>query len=1024
MYPGKEILKNGKSGTKRRAAACHLLIISGLLILSNYVYSQSYLVHTYTEYDGLPNSFVKDMAQDSSGRIWFATRGGIAVYDGSEWQTYTASNGLPNPDFRFIKVDGHGRVWALTRMAESVIWYFNGSEWLSILSPFESLRKRESVTSFELTSVNDRTVLAVGTRGYGLYIFSDNRWRQITEEDGLPSSSVNATASHDGHFYVATSEGLSRVRGEEIDNSLNRALNTPTLEIMGIAVESSSSWAGREPIVWLQGEGWIGYAEDGSFHLVSDSIKTPRTVSYFQPVLQPDSHGGLYWGSLADIFHIGRDDGAIRYLGPESGLIAMGATSMLLDRENNLWIAGLQGVSKIPSMRFANYSKENGLLEDEVTAVVEAEPGTMVLGHNCGLTFLNDGKICRYAFSEDRISTPKDARVMDLRKDTEGNVWAAATSLGVARIDKTGTITWYQREQGLQGQLFSVMVDSSRRAWAGGQQGLFTLEGEKFVSVKMEGLSRPRVRRVVEGPDRSIYLATISDGVYVRRDNRWKQYLDPQSKRNNSTYSILADSQGSVWVGSLGGLFSLANDTLTKFRAGNFQIDRPVYLIIEDSEGRLWFGTDNGVFRWDGLNARQYTVRQGLAGQETNRAAGFVDSQGRVWIGTDRGVSCYQEEFDCSYISPPIVELLHAEASGKEFPLQSSCKLKHNLNDLLFRFRVISFIDENDITIKARLEGLYQDWFVERRSHRRMISFANLNPGHYRFHLQARNAEGVWSEIVSSPEIFIRKPFWQQWWFYMISLSLIGLTGYSIQRYFAERRYSSRLEKEVNERTKELRLSKERLRASLGEKEVLLKEIHHRVKNNLQVISSLLNLQSDHIKDKQIRELFKDSQDRVHSMALIHETLYRSNDLTRIDFGEYVRDLTGYLFRSYRVDPKLIGLKIDAENVFLDTGTVISCGLIINELVANALKHAFPDGNKGKIIVDLHPNKTKQLTLTVRDNGVGFPEELDFRNTDSLGLQLVNMLVEQLEGNIELQKKGGTKFMITFGGDRYLFRRS
>ena len=206
----------------------------------------------------------------------------------------------------------------------------------------------------------------------------------------------------------------------------------------------------------------------------------------------------------------------------------------------------------------------------------------------------------------------------------------------------------------------------------------------------------------------------------------------------------------------------------------------------------------------------------------------------------------------------------------------------------------------------------------------------------------------------------------------------------------------------------------EKIEKSLREKEVLLKEIHHRVKNNMQVISSLLRLQSRHVKDKEALELFNESRNRIYSMALIHESLYQAKDLTRIDFAGYVRRLTRDLFRTYSVGPNEIKLKMEIKDVFLNVNTGIPCGLIINELVTNSLKHAFPDGKNGEIQVGLYKRKKGEFTLNVRDNGTGFPEDFDFQNTESLGMQIVISLVEQLDGTIELDKGEGTSFTIGF----------
>lgn len=212
----------------------------------------------------------------------------------------------------------------------------------------------------------------------------------------------------------------------------------------------------------------------------------------------------------------------------------------------------------------------------------------------------------------------------------------------------------------------------------------------------------------------------------------------------------------------------------------------------------------------------------------------------------------------------------------------------------------------------------------------------------------------------------------------------------------------------------ERKRAEDQIKASLKEKEVLLKEIHHRVKNNLQIISSLLNLQSRYIDDQRVFELFRESQERIRSIALIHERLYRSRDLAEIDFAEYLQSLSANLFRSYGVKSNAVKLKVEVDGMRLSVDTAIPIGLIVNELVSNSLKHAFPSGRKGEIRIRLAANGDNSSTLIVSDNGIGFPHDLDLRNARSLGLQLVNMLVQQLDGTIELDRTNGTTFKIVF----------
>jgi len=218
------------------------------------------------------------------------------------------------------------------------------------------------------------------------------------------------------------------------------------------------------------------------------------------------------------------------------------------------------------------------------------------------------------------------------------------------------------------------------------------------------------------------------------------------------------------------------------------------------------------------------------------------------------------------------------------------------------------------------------------------------------------------------------------------------------------------LEREVGVR----RQAEKQLAASLREKVVLLKEIHHRVKNNLQVVSSLLSLQSHYTGDAAAEAGFKESRTRIESMALIHEKLYESDDLARINLGEYLEALADNVFGSYEANRQRVGLTVAVEAVQLDVDRAIQCGLIANELVSNSLKHAFPEGRSGSIAISLQGGDDRQAILKVQDDGVGLPPELDPDRLDSLGLQLVCDLATQLEGQAVWRSEEGAVFEIRF----------
>ena len=206
------------------------------------------------------------------------------------------------------------------------------------------------------------------------------------------------------------------------------------------------------------------------------------------------------------------------------------------------------------------------------------------------------------------------------------------------------------------------------------------------------------------------------------------------------------------------------------------------------------------------------------------------------------------------------------------------------------------------------------------------------------------------------------------------------------------------------------------IKESLEEKEILLREIHHRVKNNMQIISSLLNLQRLHVEETETLDILRESQGRVRSMAMIHEKLYQSPNFTRIDFKDYIEKLVSSLIYTYKVQGQDIKQVLEVRDVEMNIDTAIPCGLIINELITNSLKYAFPQSESNTNgIIKIELNQIEDhFKLVVLDNGVGLPPHIQPEKTETLGLQLVNNLVNQLEGTIEIDRSHGTKFTIIF----------
>ena len=311
-----------------------------------------------------------------------------------------------------------------------------------------------------------------------------------------------------------------------------------------------------------------------------------------------------------------------------------------------------------------------------------------------------------------------------------------------------------------------------------------------------------------------------------------------------------------------------------------------------------------------------------------------------------------------------------------------------------------------------------------RRSYELFESHFARKTEYYQCEARMKHKNGEWVWVFAQGKVF-------EWDNNKNPLRMAGTLLDITNRKQAEeelRKYRLHLEELVKERTAQLtevnkdleaeiterKRAEELIKTALKEKEVLLKEIHHRVKNNLQLINSLLNLQSRRIHDDKDATIFEECKNRVNSIALIHEKLYESEDLANINYGEYVRSLTTHLFNSALSSLPGVALKIKADDVFLKVDKAIPCALIINELVTNAIKYAFPQDQQGEIIVILKSADEGKVTLTIADNGVGLPADFNMNNSETLGMQIINALVKKLHGSLKIDTGKGTTFTMGF----------
>jgi two-component sensor histidine kinase/ligand-binding sensor domain-containing protein len=938
------------------------------------------------------------VAQDGEHRVWFGTRSGLSVYDGITWKKFDYLIERPGADNIKLRNDENGTMWILARNMEVSISYFKDDKFLE--QKRSSYFSPASISSFIVDTINSkRFIFASGLLGEILYCY-DTTWKTLNLSTDLNITRLYSAVRMESNIILATDKGLYNFTPEGIISPIQMELPSAP---QGLYCEKENQ---KERLL-VGGGTWFGYVENNKFKIITDKLSV--TYDPNSPLLEivPDKRGGYFIGNEFSLNYYSSFDNSVKTIGIVNGLIAGGMTSLLVDFEKNIWVSSFRGVSKISTRTFLNFKNVFLNFENEISSLIEYKPGTMLFGGNYGLSIYN-GSEYNYIRLLDSLGEERGhIRVLDLSKDKEGNIWVAAHLKGFFMIDKNFNKKQFSEADKMEGMAMSVQQDKEGNIFLATNKHLYVYDGNT-VSFTKDFPVNYNVRKIIKLGNKDLLFCVVGVGVAIKTDNGIKEYTSSDINRRN-VFSAYQDEKGKIYLGTVGGLCEINNDSIVKCTLNNnLSIERPIYLILSDNTGNLWFGTDLGVIRYDGEKIFSYTTKDGFAGNEVNRSAGVVDYNNRVWFGTNNGASCYYKEYDSKLDTGmyPAVTIKNIYSQYNNNTAINNREFSYKDNDITFLVFGVSFIDEKENKIRWKLDGFDNQWTAERPFISNEIFYDNINPGTYKLMVQMKNANGIWGPITSSPEFTINKPYYLRWWSMVLGIIVLGFLVYTVQHYFEQRKYNYFLKKEIDRVTTELKETETNYR------DTLLKEIHHRVKNNMQIISSLLSLQSSRETDVHLNNVIKESQNRIRSMALIHEKLYQSKKFSELDLSSYVNSLIEYLKRIYLINTSLIKVNLNIDEIFINIDIAIACGLIINELVSNSFKYAFPDNAKGAIFVEIHKQGIDTLFLSIKDNGIGLKNISDLENTDSLGLKLVKMLIKQHQGEYVISNKDGALFEI------------
>jgi two-component sensor histidine kinase len=495
-----------------------------------------------------------------------------------------------------------------------------------------------------------------------------------------------------------------------------------------------------------------------------------------------------------------------------------------------------------------------------------------------------------------------------------------------------------------------------------------------------------------------------------------------------------ADANGVFWFATNGeGLFRWDRKA-NSFQQFNIASGLPsdvLYRIEPDEYNNLWISSDYGLARFNKktFSVNTYTVADGISHNEFNRTSSFKGPDGQLFFGGLDGVNAFNPgKFitDTSSLNVPLRVISFNQFVGeqnrlvdKTSELLTTSQIVLSPADQFFtlEFRLLDFAKEEAHRYAYKIEGIDKDWnYIEENS----IRISGLPYGKFTLRIKAQNREGAWSRSELNILVQVLRPFYLKWWFICLAAVLFAIAVYSLIKFRTKQLAAdkSKLEQTVNERTIQLKRSLSEQAELLAEKDVLIKEIHHRVKNNLQVISGLLELQSKNLSDEAAKEALLEGRNRVRSIALIHQNLYQIEGLSGIELRRFAEDLCRQVEGVYK-QQSAIRMNINVPVLYLDIDSAIPIGMIMSELLSNSFKYAFKDGAPGdgvpgEINLEIHPLGEGTYELMYSDNGPGLPKDFDLHRATTLGMQLINDLSRQIGGKVKYEYNKGASFIITF----------
>ncbi|MBX2992959.1 MAG: hypothetical protein KF749_17545 [Bacteroidetes bacterium] len=930
--------------------------------------------HTYSVNDGLLQSTVYSVFQDSKGFLWVGTQDGVSRFDGYTFTNFTTEEGLINNRVLCIAEDAAGAI--LLGTAGGASRFLNGR--------FESFGSGQGLPEGIVYSIlpDQDGSLLMGTQK-GLLLFDSDSVRRLVEGEVFSIYRLKS-----GAIWLGMKDKAVELRGT-VSRTYGAESGVPASAVKCL-VEN------KDGVLFMGTEGDGVFRKEGEKFIPVGSTVAERSQEVYALTL--DDGGGVWAGTYGA--------GVVRYAegthsqySLENGLPSKVVRSIVQDREGNMWFGTYAGVARLGSDNIQAYTTAIGLSNNIVMAIAEGPEGSIWFGtYGGGASRLSHGEFQTF----DTSSGLPHNTIRAVLRDRQGTIWLG-THKGAARLSGR-TVRVFDKRHGLPGDvILSLLEDKRGRIWMGTfDGGVCILDGNKtHVYDTRHGLPSNRVRSIEEDAEGNIWLGT--DGGLSKFDGReFSHFTTKDGLANNTIRAIAVHTDGSIWCATDGGGISVyRNGSFTNYTTKEGLANNVCFFALEDSRGNMWIGTNKGISRFDGSSFKTYSVKDGLVSNEMNSGAALRDRSGHLWFGSSHGAIRIDPKDSEVQKTPPPTYITRLRVFDNDEPLQDGLQLSYKQNLLEFDFVAIHLTAPHTLEYHYMLEGIDDEW---RTTTQRSIPYGSVPPGEYRFAVTARIPGGEWNPRMATLAFTISPPFWGTWWFRLTAAVLAVLVVGIVLR---KRSQSVRIEQERRQE-----FSRRLIESQEAERKRIASGLHDSLGQNLLVLKNMLQqttesqTQNPHVHEElsQLSELAQQSLDEVREISFdLHPHV-----LDRLGLRRAIETMVEKMTSGF---PTTISASFDGLPDRLDHQYEIGMYRIVQEALSNVVKHSASKNASVRI------QKTATgLELQVSDDGTGFDAETFLsRPPEQWSLGLVNIAerVRLLGGTYALESKPGAGTVLT-----------